>query len=101
MRRDKARLRSQYCVTRKSGTRASAAAEGAERSVGNTGSQTTKTRTSLLPISLSKRPVAEAPCKQTAQVGDSITKILVEDAELLKAVFKAVRSPDEKLIRAG
>jgi hypothetical protein len=44
----------------------------ASKSVGNTGSQITKTRTSWLFISRSNCPVAEAPapCKQTAQVGE-------------------------------
>src|SRR5260370_17341600 len=81
--------------------RASAAVEGAPKSVGNTGSQITKTRTSWLLISRSNCSVAEAPCKQTAQVGDSITTTRTEDAEALNATFRGVRSPARKLPRAG
>src|ERR1700728_4086990 len=84
-----------------SGMRASAAVEGAAKSVGNTGSQITKTRTSGLLISRSNCPVAEAPCKQTAQVGESITTTRIEDADPLNAVFRGVRSPEEKLTRGG
>jgi hypothetical protein len=81
--------------------RARAAVEGAAKSVGSTGSQIAKTRTFWLLISRSNCPVAEAPCKQTAQVGDSITTTRIEDAEALNAVFKGVRSPAEKLIKGG
>src|SRR5260370_33835958 len=98
---DSVRLRSQYWVTRGSGIRASAAVEGAARSVTNTGSQTIKTRMSLPVFSRSNCPVAEAPCKQTAQVGESMTRIRVELAEALNAVFKGVRSPEEKLRSGG
>ncbi len=71
--------------------RPSAAVEGATKSVGNTGSQITKTRTSWLLISRSNCPVAEAPCKQTAQVGESITTTRIEDAEPLNAVFRGLQ----------
>src|SRR5207244_9578467 len=98
---DNARFLSQYCAARASGMRASAAVEGATKSVGNTGSQITKTRTSWLLMSRSNCPVAEAPCKQTAQVGDSITTTRIEDTERLNAVFRGVRSPEEKLMRGG
>ena len=56
---------------------------------------------SWLVISRSNCPVAEAPCKQTAQVGESITTTRIEDAEPLNAVFRGVRLPDEKLTRDG
>jgi len=46
-------------------------------------------------------PVAEAPCKQTAQVGESMSRTRTEDEELLKLDFNDVTSPDEKLTRAG
>jgi len=81
--------------------RARAAVEGAAKSVGSTGSQIAKTRTFWLLSSCSNCPVAEAPCRQTAHVGDSITTTRTEDAEELNAVFSGARSPDEKLARGG
>jgi hypothetical protein len=81
--------------------RASAEVEGAAKSVASTGSQTTKTRTFAPLFSCSNCSVAEAPCKQYAQVGDSITTTRVEDAEVLNADFRGVRSSDEKLTKVA
>src|ERR1700761_918476 len=64
---------SQYCAARPSEIRFSVAVEGAPQSVGSTGSQTTKTRTGLPENSFNISSIAEAPCKQTVQVGDSST----------------------------
>jgi len=58
--------------------------------VGSTGSQITKTRTFWLLISRSNCAVAEAPCRQTAQVGDSITTTRTERAEELNAALYAI-----------
>jgi hypothetical protein len=81
--------------------RARAAVEGAAKSVGSAGSQIAKTRTLWLSISCSNCPVAEAPYRQTTQVGDSITTTRIEDAEELNAVFSGVRSSEEKLASGG
>src|SRR5579864_8102338 len=62
---------SQNCAARASGIRLSAAVDGGPQSVGSTGSQTTKTRTGLPGNSFNTSPTAEAPCRQTVQVGDS------------------------------
>src|SRR5712691_6872937 len=81
--------------------RASAAVEGAAKSVASTGSHTTKTRTVAPLFSCSNCSVAEAPCKQYAQVGDSSTRKRMEDAESLNAPFRGARSLEEKLTRRG
>ena len=81
--------------------RARAAVEGGPKSVTNTGSQTAKTRMSLLPISRTSCPVAEAPRKQTAQVGESITITRIEDADALNAAFKGAGPSEEKLTIGG
>lgn len=80
---------SQYWEARISGTLANVAVDGAAKSVGKTGSHTTKTRTFALLKSLSRLSVAEAPRKQTAHVGESITSSRVEAAESLKAAFNS------------
>ena len=61
--------------------------EGANKSDGSTGSQTTKTRTLDPCCSSSSFWNAEAPRMQTGQVGESITITRVELAELLNATF--------------
>src|SRR5262249_49740706 len=72
------------------------AGEGGARSGGSTGSQITKTRMSLPLFSRRSCPVAEAPCRQMAQVGDSRTRMRVEEAEALNTFLSGVRSPEEK-----
>src|SRR5260370_1728853 len=62
---------SQYCAARPSEMRLSAAVDGAPQSVSSTGSHTTKARTGLPGNSLNTSSIAEAPCKQTVQVGDN------------------------------
>src|SRR5581483_11508321 len=76
---------SQYCEALRSDTRASVLVEGAPKSVGNTGSQITNTRTLGSRCSSSSFWIAEAPCKHTVQVGDSITTKRTEFAEPLNA----------------
>jgi hypothetical protein len=61
------------------------------KSVANTGSHTTKTRRFPPLVSCSNCSVAEAPCKQYAQVGDSITRTRMEDAESLNALLGTER----------
>ncbi len=61
--------------------------EGAAKSVGNTGSQITKTRIFPSRCSLSSFSNAEAPCKHTVQVGESITITRTESADSLKDFF--------------
>ena len=61
--------------------------EGAAKSVGGTGSQITKTRIFPSRCSSSSFWNAEAPCKQTVQVGESITITRTESAESLKDFF--------------
>src|SRR5260370_7584058 len=61
--------------------------EGAVKSVGNTGSQITKTRIFPSRCSSSNLSNAEAPCKQTVQVGESITITRTESADSLKDFF--------------
>ncbi len=62
--------------------------DGAAKSVGNTGSQIAKTLIFSSRCSSSIFWNAEAPCKQTVQVGESITITLTESAESLKDFFK-------------
>src|SRR5882762_2562959 len=78
---------SQYCDALVSARRFSVIVDGAVKSVGNTGSQITNTL--IFPSRCSSRSFwnAEAPCKQTVQVGDSITITRTESADSLKAFF--------------
>jgi hypothetical protein len=62
---------------------------------------TTKMRTFAPSFSCSNCSVAEAPCKQYAQVGDSRTRTRMEDAESLNGPFRGARSLEEKLTRRG
>src|SRR5215471_4572937 len=76
---------SQYCAARASDILLSDAVDGAAQSVGNTGSQTTKTRTNIPGNSFNTSWIAEAPCKQTAQVGDTSTSSRTSLLASLKA----------------
>src|SRR5947207_572314 len=73
------------CDALESETRLSVAVEGAPKSVGSTGSQTTNTRIRESGCWSSSFPNAEAPCRHTAQVGDTSTRTRTELAEVLKA----------------
>src|SRR5258708_4651251 len=64
---------SQYCAARPSEMRLSDAVEGAPQSVASTGSHTTKVRTGFPGYCCNTSSIAEAPCKQTVQVGDKNT----------------------------
>src|SRR5260370_4523350 len=76
---------SQYCAARPSEMRLSAAVDGAPQSVGSTGSHTTKARTFLPEKFFNTPSIAEAPCKQTVQVGDSSTSNRTSSLASLKA----------------
>lgn len=78
---------SQYCETLWSEIRLSEEVDGANKSDGNTGSQITKTRTLVPGCSSNSSWNAEAPRKQTGQVGESITITRTELAELLNESF--------------
>lgn len=79
------RFLSQYCAARRSEIRLSAVVEGAPQSVHSTGSQTTKTRTGFPGNSFNTFSIAEAPCKQTGQVGDSSSSSRTSPRAWLKA----------------
>ena len=76
---------SQNCVTRSSEIWLSAAVDGAPQSVGSTGSHTTKTCTRAPGNSFNTSSVAEAPCKQTVQVGDRSTSTRTSSLASLNA----------------
>src|SRR5205823_2295945 len=78
---------SQYCAVLVSAMRLSVIVDGAAKSVGSTGSQITNTRIFPSRCSSSSFWNAEAPCKQTVQVGESITITRTESAESLKDSF--------------
>src|SRR5262245_9774908 len=82
---------SQYWEALGSETRFSVAVEGALRSVHNTGSQITNTRMFRSPSSFKNFSNAEAPCKHTAHVGESIMRTRTEFAEPLNASFNDER----------
>src|SRR5258708_9409697 len=78
---------SQYCDALVSAMRLSVIVDGAAKSVGNTGSQITNTRIFPSRCSLSSFWNAEAPCKQTVHVGDSIAITRTESPEPLMDFF--------------
>lgn len=95
------RCLSQYCATRPSEIRLSAAVDGAPQSVGSTGSHTTKACTGLPGNSFNTSSIAEAPCKQTVQVGDSSTSTRTSPLESLKAFSMLERVCDVRSTSAG
>src|SRR5207253_3405800 len=82
---------SQYCDALGSETRRSVAVEGAPKSVGSTGSQMTNTRIRESGCWSSSFPNAEAPCRHTAQVGDTSTRTRTELAEALNVSLSDAR----------
>src|SRR5438094_8564581 len=86
---------SQYCLARVSEALFSAAVEGADQSVGSTGSHITKTRTGFPANSWTILSAAEAPCRHTVQVGESRSRTLASSLAglnyvLISATFCAV-----------
>jgi hypothetical protein len=111
------RCLSQNCKTRESGIRPIVAVEGGAQSVGNTGSHTTNTRKGRPAKCFRIFSTAEAPCRQTGQVGESRRSNLTSSLDplntfLISATFCEVRfrregwpfgawCPHETLLRLG
>jgi len=82
---------SQYCDALLSETRLSVNVEGAPKSIGKTGSHTTNTRILESPCFFSSFSSAEAPCKQTGQVGETSSSTRTELADPLNASLRTAR----------
>lgn len=88
---DRSRSLSQYCCTRGSEIRLSVAVDGDRQSVGRTGSHTTKARTRSPECCTNSFSTAEAPCRQTVQVGDTRTKRRVDPCAPLNASWRLAK----------
>jgi hypothetical protein len=77
------------------------AVEGAIQSVGRTGSQTTNTRMSRMACCFNATSIAEAPCKQYVQVGESKVTTRTESFAALKALRSSSKLTAVKRERGG
>lgn len=94
------RCLSQNCETRESGIRPIVAVEGGAQSVGKTGSHTTNTRKGRPANCFRILSAAEAPCRQTGQVGESKRSTLTLSLEPLNAPLIAATFWELRVWRA-